>query len=626
MLNSLREFAKSWLGKILGAVLIVGLAGFGITNVITTLGGNTVARVGDAEITAREFARAYNAQLNNAAQQLGMMPTAEQALAFGIPSSVLSRLAADAALNRLGERFGLGVSEARLGRMLREDPSFAGTLGNFDRDNFVQVLAQNGLTEAEYFEIQTKAARRQQLALSMFADAAVPQASQELFAGYIGDRRTVDYFVVNAFSIPSPPAPTDEELATFLQENQADFRTVETRTIDILDLSPEALAAVQTVSDEEIAAEYERTRANFSTPERRTIRQVTLSTPELVAAFEAGKAEGKTFETLVAENSLAPTDIGTLTQAQVTDPALATAAFSLAANDFVIIPGVGGQRAVTVSAIEPAREAPLEEARETIRGNLALQKARNAFADILDQVEELRAAFQPLPQIAERFGLPVTELVVSEAGAELAAVPTLAEADRAEVTEAIFAAEDGRLTPAISLSANHNVFFDLKLIEPARDRTLEEAREDLVVAWTEQQTDAAITREVEAILAQLAAGAPLADVAAQRGQFPQLSQPISRDGDGTTVLNPVVAEEIFAGGPNHFGAAINGDGDQVVFQVVDVLPAGAALTPEQAEFIANAARDGLYSEFSAGLREDAGLRINQQVLNQVLGLGQTSGQ
>jgi peptidyl-prolyl cis-trans isomerase D len=215
---------------------------------------------------------------------------------------------------------------------------------------------------------------------------------------------------------------------------------------------------------------------------------------------------------------------------------------------------------------------------------------------------------------------------VSEAGAELAAVPTLAEADRAEVTEAIFAAEDGRLTPAISLSANHNVFFDLKLIEPARDRTLEEARDDLVVAWTEQQTDAAITREVEAILAQLAAGAPLADVAAQRGQFPQLSQPISRDGDGTTVLNPVVAEEIFAGGPNHFGAAINGDGDQVVFQVVDVLPAEAALTPEQAEFIANAARDGLYSEFSAGLREDAGLRINQQVLNQVLGLGQTSGQ
>ena len=56
--------------------LLVGVAGFGINNVIVDLGSNTVARVGNEEITSREFLRAYQSQANSIAQQLGSMPTA----------------------------------------------------------------------------------------------------------------------------------------------------------------------------------------------------------------------------------------------------------------------------------------------------------------------------------------------------------------------------------------------------------------------------------------------------------------------------------------------------------------------------------------------------------------------
>ena len=68
MLDSLRVFAKSWPGKIMGACLLVGLAGFGINNVITDLGSNTVARVGDEEINSREFLRAYQNQAERVSQ------------------------------------------------------------------------------------------------------------------------------------------------------------------------------------------------------------------------------------------------------------------------------------------------------------------------------------------------------------------------------------------------------------------------------------------------------------------------------------------------------------------------------------------------------------------------------
>ena len=89
MLDSLRVFAKSWPGKIMGGFLLVGLAGFGINNVIADLGSNTVAKVGSEDITTRQFLRAYQSQLNQVAQQIGSVPTAQDAISLGIPSMVL---------------------------------------------------------------------------------------------------------------------------------------------------------------------------------------------------------------------------------------------------------------------------------------------------------------------------------------------------------------------------------------------------------------------------------------------------------------------------------------------------------------------------------------------------------
>ena len=81
----------------------------------------------------------------------------------------------------------------------------------------------------------------------------------------------------------------------------------------------------------------------------------------------------------------------------------------------------------------------------SIVAKLASDKARAAYVDIQDQIEELRAAFQPLEQIAERYRLPLTTVTLTVAGTELSAVPGLAEADRAKAAQAIFAAEVGKL-------------------------------------------------------------------------------------------------------------------------------------------------------------------------------------
>ena len=631
MLNSLRNFGRSWVGKILGVLLLIGLAGFGIENVITQLGSTTVASVAGRDISVRDYQRAYDGQINQVAQQLGQVPTPEQATALGVPGMVLQRLAGEAVVNKLGQDLGLGVSEARLGKLLREDPTFQNALGQFDAGSFTRVLQNSGYTEAEYFDLQRKAAQRQQLIAGLLGDTQAPTAALELVNRYLGDTRTVDYFVLNAQALPPVADPTEEELAAFLAEHQAQFRTKETRTIDMLALSPDSLAASKVISDDEIAAEYERTKDSRVKIERRHIQQLVL-TPELQAAFEAGKAAGTPIADLVTANNVTLQDLGTLARSEVTDSALAEAAFGLALNDYVIIPGIGSQRVVTVSEIQPGGQISLEESRDEISRQLALTQARNEYGDVLDQVEELRAAFKPLSEIGQRFNLNVITIPLTEGAPELSGDRDVSPEELQRLSTAVFSAEEGKLTAAVTMGSNRNIFFDLKKIEPARDQTLDEVRDAVVTEITTQRTNDALTAEVTRITDQLGAGTPFADVATSVGQFPILSPAIKRDGSATVggstaqndpALSGDVATAIFNGGPNHFGSAQNADGDQVVFQVVEVTPAAADANAQATQFVENSIRDGVYEDLIRGLLADNPIRQNPQVLNQLLSTGAT---
>lgn len=618
MLDGLRDFAKSWPGKILGAFLLVGVAGFGINNVIVDLGSNSVARVGNEEINSREFLRAYQNQVNALSSQLGSIPTTSQAEALGIPTAVLLRLSEGAALDGLADQFSLGVADARLGRMLREDPSFHGTLGTFEPALFSQTLQRAGWTEAEYFEARSSDAKRDQLTETLFANVGLPAVASEMINDYASATRTIDYITLGETNVDMLEEPTEADLAAYLAEHQAEYRTVETRTVKMLDLSLASLAATRTFDEAEIAAEFERVRDTLTTPERRTIEQVALNTPERQALFEAGLADGTDFGTLIAGAGITPAGLGTLARSQVTDSRLAEAAFGLAEGDFTIIEGIGGQRAVHVAAIEAQGQPTLEEARAEIITRLGTAAARNEINDVLDQIEELRAAFQPLDDIGERFGLEIYNINVTASGAELAALPNLDPAEYSRVAQAIFRAQDGQLIPSVPLSGNAHLWFDLENVEPARDQTLDEVRDQVTAAITEQRTNEALMALGQDIVTRLEAGEALADIAFELNTFPQISSPFTRFGSDDGFIDGTTASAAFAGGPEHKGSVVTESGEFLVFEVVDTGTPAGPLDDQVLATLANDARNSFYGEFVSALRDDAGLRVNQQALTQLL--------
>lgn len=621
MLKFMRRFASTWIGKLLGGLLLIGMAAFGISNVIVDLGSNTLARVGNEDITTTQFQRAYQQPLNQFAQQTGQMPTNQQAMQFGIPGSVISQLASDSAINQFAQSYGIGVSDAQLAVMVRNDPSFAGNLGSFDKGQFESVLQQNGYTQAEYFELQTRAARRAQIAMGLFEGTVVPKTAEDLLNRYRNDTRTVEYFTLNATSVSNVPDPTDADLKAYLAAHQADFRTKETRTIDVMALTPDLLATLPDYqpTEDEIKAEYDRTKDTLTKTEKRDIQQVVLSDPNKEQFFKPGT----NFLDDAKAAGLTPTDFGLLAKTDVTDPSLADAAFGIPSEGgFAIIAGVGAKRVVGVTKIEGGGTISYDEAKPQLIKNLAMAKAKAAYADVQDQVESLRAGLKPIKDIAARFKLPVATVALTSDGSQLSSYPGIAEADRPKVTTAVFAAKEGKLAPTVAIAANDNVYFDLTKVDPARDQTLDEVKDKVSAAWTAAKTDDALKAEVAAIIKELDSGKSFQDVATERNQFATVSPPITRDGDKASVLSQQVATQIFASGPNSYGSTVDADGEYLVYHVTDVTPAQGEGDKNIADFLTNSQRNGFYTAFINGLRDEQGIHINQQALSQTLNLDQ----
>jgi peptidyl-prolyl cis-trans isomerase D len=618
MLAMFRKFANTIVGKLLIGVLTAGMSLWGISNIITHLGSTTVASLAGTDITTRDFQRAYQQQLGNFSRQLGITPTVEQALSFGLPTQVLRQLSTNIALAKLGDDFGLGVSDDQLGAMVRDDPTFGNALGQFDQASFKQILAQAGFTEREYFDLQRDAAARKQIVSGLFGGMPAPQVANDILARYTGDTRTISYITLNAQSLPSIPTPTDAELEAYLKANQPSFRTQETRKVEVMVLSPESIASAKVISDADIAAEYDRTKDRLVKPERRAIKQIVLSTPELEKAFVDGKAAATPLATLIATTGATEDDLGTKAKAEISDQSLADAAFGLSKDDYVIIDGIGAKRAITVTNIEAGGQQSLADVKDSIARTLALKEARDEFGDLLDQVEELRAARKPVSEIAPRFQISPKTLDLTPGGPELVGIEDIPEDYRAKVADAIFKADQGELGAGISLGANRTVWFDLTSVALAHDQTLAEARDAVTMAWTNQKTEELIKAEADSVLADVKGGKSFDDALTAIGQIGQLSQPLRRSGDGTTLLDANVAREVFNGGADHYGTVVNGDGDHVVFQVVDVTAATDAPTADIRTFTEEGIRETAFQALSTDVTSDYPMNINQQLLMQLV--------
>lgn len=630
MMQGMRNFGQSIVGKlivgVLFALLILSFAIWGIGDIFRGgFGRNIVAQVGSTDVTVEQLRTAYQDEIQRVTRQERRGISQEMARARGIDRQVFSRLTAEATLDENAKRLGLAVSDATIAQMIVSEPTFRGADGTFNRARFDDLLRNNNLTEQRFVAEQRQSMLRNHIAEAIGGGMTVPTPMLDAIHRYANERRAVDYIALPASSVGEITGPDEAALKTYFEERKAAFRAPEYRTAIVLTLTPETLAASQNVSDADVAAAYERVKSQrFGTAERRLIQQIVFQNAGEAAAAHEKINAGASFADIARERNIAEADLalGRLTRSEMIDPAVAEAAFALEAGA-VSAPVAGrfGTVIVRVAEIDAANVRPLVEVEDELRRELALERARAGIADLHDKIEDQRASARPLAEIAKEFSLtPMTLDAVDRTGREKEGI-VVEMAARDAVLAAIFNSDVGVDNEAIRTPDGGYVWFEIKGVEAARERTLDEVRDEAARQWREDELARRLAERGRALVARLDAGEDIAKLAQEAGLEVRNATGIGRNQTAAGLSAGVVAQ-VFSVPEGKAGTASSGN-ERIVLRVTSAtVPAFDRTTPDAtalADRFRVALTDDLLSSYVVGLQKTLGLSINDQAMRNALG-------
>jgi len=628
MLRGMRKAGQTLVGKIIATVffgaLIVSFAIWGIGDIFRATPQTTVAKVGDTEISIDQVRNAYNNELQRLGRQFRTVITPQQARAFGLDQQVLSTLVTEAVLTEQARKLGLSVSDQLVARSIMEDPAFRGADGQFNRALFDQVLRNASLNEFAFVQEQRKAMARIHLAEAIAGDLTVPLAAREALHRYANERRTASYFLLTPEMAGEIPAPTQEQLQSFYNERKSTYRAPEYRAVNVMALDAAALAKPDAVSDADARQFYEQNKARFGTPEKRTVQQITFPTKEEAEAAFTRIKEGATFEAIAQERNISQQDLelGTFAKSEMLDPAVAEAAFSLEQGATSgPVDGRFGPVLVRVTQVQPESVKPFEEVVAEIRGEIARERARGQIEAMHDSVEDLRAGARPLPEIAKEKGLNLVQVPAIDAqGLDKAGNPVAIPSSDA-VVKAAFASDIGVDNEALRVDGGY-VWFDVTGIEPAREKTLEEIRDQVAAQWREDQISQRLADRARELTERIQKGDAIEAVAQEAGAAVKNVTDLARNAAKDDLTVEAVGR-VFSVPVGQVGNAANGADSRAVFKVTGATVPPFVTTTQEAQNVENQLRNGmsddLLNQYIAQIRQDLGVTINQQALRQATG-------
>jgi peptidyl-prolyl cis-trans isomerase D len=618
MLGSFRKGRANVLIWALMAALVVGLAGFGIG-----VGGGitvrNVAEVGDRPVTTEDYVRALQQELRAYSQQLGRdLPMAE-ARDYGIDRLVLARLVNDAALDEEAARLGLSAGDEAVRAQVTATPAFQGADGNFSRDAYTYALERIGMRPSEFEELLRAEAARELVAQGVQAPARMPDTAARTVLDFLGEKRGFEWLRLDPALLPAPvAAPTDAELQAEYGAHPDRYTRPETRRITYASVTPDALASTVTVPEDELRAAYEAESAKYRTPERRVADRIGFATAEEAAAAKARLDAGEIdFDALAVERGLTPEDIdqGFVVADELTDAAR-DAVFGAEGPGIVgPVDTALGPSLFRINAILAATTTPFEEARAELARDRARAEAERLIHEDTAHIEDLLAGGATVEEIA-------AETVLEPGTLALDAGTTGGLADDPAFRAAAEAAEVGVETDLIALEGGGLATLRVDAVEPPALLPLAEVRDRVAADWTAARTAEALTELAEGYVADLDAGLTLAALGERIDRPVATVAPLTR-ADTAEGAPPALVAEVFAVEPG--AALVLPDAGTVILARLGAIepfdpaaPENAAAMTALTEQLDRQVADDLLTLFTAAVRDEAGVSVNQTLVESTL--------
>lgn len=630
----LRNAAKTWVAKLLMALLVLSFGIWGIKDVSTTFLGDILSLTGfgpkdlvhvaGRTIMAPEYTNALQRQLKSISQQAGRNVTVDEAHSMGLDKQVLDSLIAGAAVDAQRDKLQLAISSNAVAADIAQNKMFQDATGKFDPNRFRQVLQQNNLTEEGF--VASEKQNRLRATVTGVAEASIklPQILSVALAQYRGETREAKYFTVTAIE-SDVAAPTEAELKKQYEATPAAYTAPEYRQIAVMKVDPADISSKISVNPEEIAAGYEKFKLDYFTPEKRTIVQLTFPNLDAAKKAKARIAAGEDILKIAAEIGAKETDV-TLKDRQkgdFLDEKIADAAFALKQGE-VSEPIEGSLAIALIKAVSvsPEKQSTLDEVKVELINRLQLEKAKDEIQATYDAVEDARGQQSKFEDIASKAGLPFLLIpAVSAAGLDKDG-KEVTLASKEEVLKAAYASDVGNVDDALSVGDGY-VWYEVRQVIPSALKSLDIVKAEVTKDFVAGKLRDAAAEKAKKLVERAVGGATLETLATEVKATIKTATGLKRNETSET-FDGTASVALFAVGDQKFAWSLEGDGKTArVMQVTKItIPAVMATSPDakklQDEAAQGLSRD-LSDSFIKAVRQNANVTINEELWRQNTG-------
>ena len=631
MLRGIRRVSENWLGRTVMGVVMTALAAsfaiWGINDIFHGFGQGTLATIGKTEISSDQFRQTYDQRLQDIGRQLGHPLPPDQANALGLDRQVLGEMIARAGLDQLAQKMGLGLSDAEISRHITTDPHLQDEHGQFDRARFAMLLQNMGMSEQTLMATQRQDVLRQQIVDSVSGGITLPQTWLDAINQFQNQQRSIRYLALGPAQAGDIAQPTDEQLGKYFEDRKILFRAPEYRKIETVTVTAAALAQWMQISDADIKKAYDDQLAHFTTPEQRHIEQIVFSQMADAQAAADRIKSGTSFMDIATARGLKAQDIdlGTVSKANMVNPAVADAAFSLKQGEVSApIQTPYGAVLVTVLKIDPSITTSFADAAAQLRNQIALDRAKAQVQDLHDKIEDDRAGGSTLQEAAQKEKLPIVTYDVDRSGRDPNGKLAVNIPHGGDIVSAAFASDVGVDNDPIDADDGY-IWYDVAAITPARDRTLDEVKDAVTQRWRNDEIASRLQKTAAGLLDKLKSGSQLDALAGAENLKIETANELKRGGSDGDISTNVTAA-IFHTAKDAFGISVGASPTQwIVFQVTDIktpkLDPNSADGKRIEQTLHSQMSDDLIGQYVGWLESDLGTSINSAVLAQAMGNG-----
>ncbi|WP_198332835.1 SurA N-terminal domain-containing protein [Psychrobacter aquimaris] len=409
-MDKLRDFLKSWPGRIL---LILCLSPLALLGVESYFGGgvdpNQIAQVGEASVGLSEYQTAVN---NRRTEILEQVDDASLLNEDVLHEQVLKGLIDRTLLEQQAGKLGMTVSDDTINRLLRQEEIFKDAEGNFSNEQFSNFLRQRGMTKDQLFSEFRNQLSLDQLNASIVGTAVYPMQAVSQLIDLQLESRNIWLHRFNWQDYADQVKLSKSDIQAYYDANKDTLKSAAMVDLAYLQLSPKTIQ-VNEVTDEDLQQQYEAYKQGLAVVDERKISQILLTGKDAKARAAKIKArldKGESFAALAKAESDDPSgatggDIGTFNPSVFGNDAAAVekALEGLSVGDVTApIKTSFGYQIFTVTEDNGSKVPSLESMRAELTAKAKEYKRQEIYADKVTAINDLAADGFSIEDIAQQ--------------------------------------------------------------------------------------------------------------------------------------------------------------------------------------------------------------------------------